>query len=241
MTEELFRADAYLKTCSATVTAVDAPGVHGGGVRLDRTVFYPTGGGQPGDIGVLRRADGSTVAIADTRKGATPGEIVHVYAPGQPALAAGEAVTAEIDWARRHRLMRMHTSLHLLCAVVPAGVTGGQIGDAKSRLDFDVGELVLYKDEIARKLNELIERDAAVAPRWISDAELAAQPELVRTMSVKPPSGQGRVRLLDIAGIDLQPCGGTHVARTGEIGPVTIEKIESKGKRNRRVVVALVG
>jgi len=239
MTEELFRADAYLKTCSATVTAVDAAGVHGGGVRLDRTVFYPTGGGQPGDVGVLRRADGSTLAIADTRKGAAPGEIVHVPAPGQPALAVGEVVTAEIDWARRHRLMRMHTSLHLLCAVVPAGVTGGQIGDAKSRLDFDVGELVLDKDEIARKLNELIQRDAVVAPRWISDAELAAQPELVRTMSVKPPSGHGQVRLLDIAGIDLQPCGGTHVARTGEIGPVTIEKIESKGKRNRRVVVAL--
>src|SRR5215468_8668520 len=151
MTEELFRADAYLKSCAATVTAVDDAGI-----RLDRTVFYPMGGGQPGDVGVLRRADGSTVAIADTRKGAAPGEIVHVPAPGQAALAVGEAVTAEIDWARRHRLMRMHTTLHLLCAVVPAGVTGGQIGDARSRLDFDVGELVLDKDEIARKLNELI-------------------------------------------------------------------------------------
>ncbi len=236
MTEELFRADAYLKSCSATVTAVDE-----GGIRLDRTIFYPMGGGQPGDVGVLRRADGSTIAIADTRKGAAPGEIVHVPARGQPMPAAGEGVTAEIDWARRHRLMRMHTSLHLLCAVVPAGVTGGQIGDARSRLDFDVGELVLDKDEIARKLNELIARDVAVAPRWITDAELAAQPELVRTMSVKPPSGQGKVRLLDIAGVDLQPCGGTHVARTGEIGPVTIEKIENKGKRNRRVVVALAG
>jgi misacylated tRNA(Ala) deacylase len=236
MTEELFRGDAYLKSCSATVTAVDATGI-----RLDRTVFYPTGGGQPGDSGVLRRADGGAIAIADTRKGAAPGEIVHVPAPGQPALAAGDVVTAEIDWARRHRLMRMHTTLHLLCAVVPAGVTGGQVGDARSRLDFDVGELVLDKDEIARKLNELIARDAVVAPRWISDEELAAQPELVRTMSVKPPTGHGRVRLLDIAGIDLQPCGGTHVARTGEIGPVAVEKIESKGKRNRRVVVALVG
>jgi misacylated tRNA(Ala) deacylase len=236
MTEELFRADAYLKSCSATVTAVDAAGI-----QLDRTVFYPMGGGQPGDIGSLRRSDGSAVAIADTRKGAALGEIVHVPAAGQPALAVGDTVTAEIDWARRHRLMRMHTTLHLLCAVVPAGVTGGQIGDAKSRLDFDVGELVLDKDEIARKLNELIARDAAVAPRWISDEELAAQPELVRTMSVKPPTGQGQVRLLDVAGIDLQPCGGTHVARTGEIGPVTVEKIENKGKRNRRVVVALAG
>jgi misacylated tRNA(Ala) deacylase len=236
MTEELFRADAYLKSCEATVTAVDDAGI-----RLDRTVFYPMGGGQPGDIGALRRADGSAIAIADTRKGAAPGEIVHVPAPGQTALAVGDHVTAEIDWARRHRLMRMHTTLHLLCAVVPAGVTGGQIGDAKSRLDFDVGELTLDKDEIARKLNELIAQDAVVAPRWISDDELAAQPELVRTMSVKPPSGQGKVRLLDIAGIDLQPCGGTHVARTGEIGPVAVEKIENKGKRNRRVVVALVG
>jgi misacylated tRNA(Ala) deacylase len=235
MTEELFRADAYLKSCAATVTAVDDEGI-----RLDRTVFYPMGGGQPGDTGVLRRADGSTVAIADTRKGGAPGEIVHVTAAGQAAPGVGEAVTAEIDWLRRHRLMRMHTSLHLLCAVVPAGVTGGQIGEAKSRLDFDVGDLMLDKDEIARKLNALIASDAAVTPRWITDAELAAQPELVRTMSVKPPTGQGKVRLLDIAGIDLQPCGGTHVARTGEIGPVAIDKIESKGKRNRRVVVALV-
>jgi misacylated tRNA(Ala) deacylase len=234
MTDELFRADAYLKTCSATVTAVDATGI-----TLDRTVFYPTGGGQPGDTGTLRRADGSAVAIADTRKGAAPGTVVHVPAAGQPALAVGDAVTAEIDWARRHRLMRMHTTLHLLCAVIPAGVTGGQVGDGKSRLDFDAGDLALDKDEIAAKLNALIARDAPVDARWISDAELAAQPELVRTMSVKPPTGIGKVRLLDIAGIDLQPCGGTHVARTGEIGPVAIEKIESKGKRNRRVVVAL--
>lgn len=236
MTEELFRGDAYLKTCTAVVTAADAAGV-----RLDRTVFYPTGGGQPGDVGVLRRADGSTVAIADTRKGAAPGEIVHVPAPDQPALSAGETVTAEIDWPRRHRLMRMHTAMHLLCAVVPAGVTGGQVGDGRSRLDFDVGELALDKDAIAAKLNALIATDAAVTPRWITDEELAAQPELVRTMSVKPPTGAGKVRLLDIAGIDLQPCGGTHVARIGEIGPVTVEKIENKGKRNRRVVIALAG
>lgn len=236
MTEELFRADATLAACEARVRSIDAQGV-----RLDRTVFYPTGGGQPGDVGVLRRADGSTVAIADTRKGAAPGEIVHVPAPDQPALSAGETVTAEIDWARRHRLMRMHTAMHLLCAVVPAGVTGGQVGDGRSRLDFDVGELALDKDAIAAKLNALIATDAAVTPRWITDEELAAQPELVRTMSVKPPTGAGKVRLLDIAGIDLQPCGGTHVARIGEIGPVTVEKIENKGKRNRRVVIALAG
>ena len=234
MTEELFREDAYLKSCTARVTAVDAAGI-----RLDRTVFYPMGGGQPGDTGLLRRADGSTIAIADTRKGTLPGEIVHVPATGQPAPNVGEDVTAEIDWERRYRHMRMHTSLHLLCAAVPAGVTGGQIGDQRSRLDFDSGDLVLDKAAIAEKVNALIAANHAVAPRWISDEELAAKPELVRTMSVKPPTGHGKVRLLDIAGVDLQPCGGTHVRATGEIGPIVVEKIENKGKRNRRVVIAL--
>jgi misacylated tRNA(Ala) deacylase len=234
MTIELFRDDAYLKSCTATVAGVDAAGI-----RLDRTVFYPMGGGQPGDVGTLRRADGTTITIADTRKGAAPGEILHVPVAGQPEPTLGEAVRAEIDWTRRHRHMRMHTSLHLLCAVVPYGVTGGQIGELRSRLDFDIGDGALDKEAIAAKLNELIARDIAAVARWISDEELAAQPELVRTMSVQPPSGAGRVRLLDIAGIDLQPCGGTHVARTGEIGRVVVEKIENKGKRNRRVVVAL--
>ena len=234
MTEELFREDAYLKSCAARVTAVDE-----GGIRLDRTVFYPMGGGQPGDTGVLRRADGGTIAIADTRKGKEHGEIVHVPGAGQPMPAVGEEVTAEIDWDRRYRHMRMHTSLHLLCAAVPAGVTGGQIGDQRSRLDFDVGELVLDKAAIAEKVNALIAANHPVAPRWISDEELAAKPELVRTMSVKPPTGHGKVRLLDIAGVDLQPCGGTHVRATGEIGPIVVEKIENKGKRNRRVIIAL--
>lgn len=234
MTEELFRDDSYLKTCTATVTAVD-----GAGIVLDRTVFYPMGGGQPGDTGLLRRADGTTIAITDTRKGQAPGDIVHIAAQGAALPAVGESVTAEIDWARRYRHMRMHTCLHLLCAVVPAGVTGGQIGADRSRLDFDTGELVLDKDKITEGLNALISRDIQATPRWITDEELAAKPELVRTMSVKPPSGQGRVRLLDVADTDLQPCGGTHVARTGEIGRVVVEKIENKGKRNRRVVVAL--
>ena len=233
MTEELFRADAYLKSCEAVVTGVDAAGI-----GLDRTVFYPMGGGQPGDTGTLRRADGALVTVVDTRKGATASEIVHVRSPESPAPAVGERVIAELDWSRRHRHMRMHTCLHLLCAAVPAGVTGGQVGAARSRLDFDVGEMTLDKDAITAKLNALIAGDYAVVPRWITDEELAARPELVRTMSVKPPLGQGRVRLLDIAGVDLQPCGGTHVRSTGEIGPVTVERIENKGKRNRRVVVA---
>jgi misacylated tRNA(Ala) deacylase len=234
MTEELFRDDAYLRSCTARVTAIDEGGIH-----LDRTVFYPTGGGQPGDTGLLRRADGSTITIADTRKGREHGDILHIPAAGQPVPSVGETVTAEIDWERRHRHMRMHTCLHLLCAAVPAGVTGGQIGDQRSRLDFDVGDMVLDKAAIAEKVNALIAANHSVVPRWITDEELAARPELVRTMSVKPPTGHGRVRLLDIAGVDLQPCGGTHVRATGEIGPIVVEKIENKGKRNRRVVVAL--
>jgi misacylated tRNA(Ala) deacylase len=243
-TTELFRDDAYLQECSATVTAVDAAGI-----RLDRTVFYPMGGGQPGDTGVLRRADGRAIAIADTRKGEAPGEIVHVpAAPAAPGAASdpaadlqpGETVTAAIDWTRRHRHMRMHSCLHLLCAAVPAGVTGGSIGDGKGRLDFDAGETVLDKAAIEDQLNALIAQNLAVTSRWIDDAEMAARPELVRTMSVKPPSGQGRVRLMEVAGTDLQPCGGTHVRATGEIGAVRVDKIESKGKRNRRVSLSLV-
>jgi misacylated tRNA(Ala) deacylase len=225
----IFRDDAYIRSCSATVTAIDERGI-----RLDTTVFYPTGGGQPGDSGVLRWAGGD-IAIIDTIKGAAPDEVIHVPAPGAPSPAIGEMVTAEIDWERRYRLMRMHTCLHLLCAVVPGAVTGGQISDGKARLDFDVPGVALDKEEITAKLNALIAADHAVTPRWITDGELAERPELVRTMTVKPPSGQGRVRLLDIGGIDLQPCGGTHVRRTGEIGAVTVAKIENKGKQNRRV------
>ena len=212
-------------------------GVEPRGIQLDRTVFYVTGGGQPGDSGVLKFADGRAVRIADTRKGELPGEVFHIPEPGQALPAVGDKVVAEIDWARRHRHMRIHTSLHLLCAVIPAGVTGGQIGDGKGRLDFDTQE-ALDKDAITLRLNQLIAEDHKVGVRWITDEELAAKPDLVRTMSVKPPSGQGSVRLLEIEGVDLQPCGGTHVARTGEIGPVVITKIENKGKHNRRVNIA---
>ncbi len=233
MAELLFREDAYLRSCEATVVAVDERGI-----RLDRTVFYPMGGGQPGDTGVLKRADGTTIAITDARKGAGLDDVIHVAAPGSALPAVGETVTAEIDWNRRHRLMRMHTCLHLLCAVVPGAVTGGQISDGKARLDFDVPGEALDKAVITEKLNALITADHAVTPRWITDAELAAQPELVRTMSVKPPTGFGRVRLLDIAGVDLQPCGGTHIRRTGEIGRVEVTKIENKGRQNRRINLA---
>ncbi len=232
-TELVFRADAYARSCQARIVAADERGI-----RLDRTVFYPMGGGQPGDIGVLRLADGGVISIVDTVKGDEPDEVIHRPAEGTVPPPAGTAVTAEIDWDRRYRLMRMHTCLHLLCAVVSGDVTGGQVGDGKGRLDFNLPDTRLDKDAITAELNRLIREDHPVRPRWISDEELAAQPELVRTMSVKPPTGHGRVRLLDIEGVDLQPCGGTHVARTGEIGPVAVTKIENKGKQNRRINIA---
>jgi misacylated tRNA(Ala) deacylase len=233
MTELLFREDGYLKSCRARVVAADERGI-----RLDRTVFYPTGGGQPGDTGVLRLASGATVAIVDTQKGEGPDEVIHVPATGAALPPPGAEVTAEIDWERRHRLMRMHTCLHLLCAVVPGAVTGGQVSDGRGRLDFDVPGSSLDKAAIAARLNKLIAAGHPVAARWIGDDELAAQPELVRTMSVKPPSGSGRVRLMEIVGVDLQPCGGTHVKNTAEIGPVTVSKIENKGRQNRRIILA---
>lgn len=236
MTDLVFREDAYARSCVARVVAADARGI-----RLDRTVFYPTGGGQPGDTGVLRFADGCAIAIVDTVKGDGADEVIHVPATGAALPPAGAAVTAEIDWPRRHRLMRMHTCLHLLCAVVPGAVTGGAVGDGRGRLDFDVPGASLDKEAIAAGLNRLIAEGHAVAPRWIDDAELAAHPELVRTMSVKPPTGAGKVRLLEIAGVDLQPCGGTHVGNTAEIGPVEITKIENKGRQNRRINVAFAG
>ncbi|HEX3882924.1 MAG TPA: alanyl-tRNA editing protein [Stellaceae bacterium] len=233
MTELLFRDDGYLRSCEARVTSVDERGI-----RLDRTVFYPNGGGQPGDIGALRLASGETVAIVDAVKGDGADDVIHVPAPGSAALSPGAAVTAEIDWERRHRLMRMHTCLHLLCAVVPGAVTGGQVSDGRGRLDFDVPGSALDKEEITAGINKLIAEAHDATPRWISDDEMAAHPELVRTMTVKPPSGAGRVRLMEIAGVDLQPCGGTHVKNTAEIGPVTITKIENKGRQNRRVNIA---
>ena len=230
MTELLFRDDAYMTECDATVTSVNERG----GIVLDRTVFYYTSGGQPGDKGVLKSEDGTEVRIGTTIK--ADGEIIHVPEEGQPALAQGAKVRGTIDWENRHQLMRMHTAMHLVCSIVPCGVTGGQVGIDKSRLDFDVGEHTLDKEEITAKLNALIADGHDVSAQWITDAELDASPDLVRTMSVQPPRGSGKVRLLKIgADVDLQPCGGTHVRNTTEIGPVRVSKIENKGKRNRRV------
>jgi misacylated tRNA(Ala) deacylase len=228
--ELIFRDDAYCKSCEATVVSADEQGI-----RLDRTVFYPTGGGQPGDSGILRLAGGETIRIVEARKGVDHEDVVHILEPGTAQPAPGTKVTAEIDWDRRYRHMRIHSCLHLLCAVVTGDVTGGQIGDSKGRLDFNLPDTSLDKEEITAHLNRLIAEDHPVSSRWISDDELAANSQLVRTMSVKPPTGNGQVRLLEIAGVDLQPCGGTHVARTAEIGPVIVGKIENKGRQNRRV------
>ena len=236
MTELLFRDDGYLRSCAARVTDADERGI-----RLDRTVFYPMGGGQPGDTGALRLPSGQAIAIADTLKGDVPDAVLHVPAPGSALPRPGTEVIAEIDWERRYRLMRMHTCLHLLCSVVPGAVTGGQVADGRGRLDFDVPGSSLDKAAIADRLNALIGEAHAVGPRWITDEELLAQPNLVRTMSVKPPSGTGRVRLIEISGVDLQPCGGTHIRNTAEIGPIAVTKIENKGKQNRRVIVAFAG
>jgi len=234
-TIELFREDARLRTCDALVTAIDERGI-----RLDRSVFYPHGGGQAGDSGEIRGPDGRVIAIADTRKGETPGEIVHVPAAGQgealASLKPGDAVTASIDWERRHRHMRFHTATHLLCALVPHPVDGCSITATYARLDFHMSE-PLDKDALTAGLARLVAEAHAVGHRWISDEELDANPGLVRSMSVQPPRGTGRVRLLDIDGIDLQPCGGTHVTNTSEIGAVVVTKIEKKSAMTRRVVL----
>ncbi|MEQ8861000.1 MAG: alanyl-tRNA editing protein [Pseudomonadales bacterium] len=231
MTSRIFQHNAYQRECDAMIVAAGPDGL-----VLDRTVFYPSGGGQPGDIGVLEWGDGQRLSVLDTRKGEAD-QIVHVVAAGQRPPPPGTSVRAVIDWPRRHRHMRMHTCLHLLCALVEAPVTGGNLGADKGRLDFDLPDAALDKAELTEALNALIDRDIETAVEWISEAELDEMPELVRTLSVAPPRGSGRVRLLSIPGIDLQPCGGTHVARTGEIGRVRVSKIEKKSRLNRRIAV----
>ena len=230
MSEALFREDASLRRCAARVVAAGPDGI-----RLDRTVFYPRGGGQPGDRGTLV-TDGAEITIVDTVKGGGD-DILHLPAEGSPAPAPGTEAIAEIDWPRRHAHMRMHSGLHLLSALVPGAVTGGQVGVAKSRLDFDLSGDVPDKAALTEALNALIHGDHAVTARHVAEAELDANPALVKTMSVAPPRGAGTVRLVEVAGVDLQACGGTHVARTGEIGRVRVAKIENKGRRNRRVTI----
>jgi misacylated tRNA(Ala) deacylase len=235
-TELLFRDDAYLKTASARVLAV-----HERGIELDRTIFYPLGGGQLGDTGRLLRANGEHIAIADTRKGNAMDSVLHIPAPDTAQPEVGETLTLEIDWQRRYSLMRLHTALHVMSCVVIAPVTGGNISPDKARLDFDIDMSLLDAERIEHETNVLIARGIETETVWISDQELDARPELVKTMSVQPPRGAGRVRLLRIPGIDLQPCGGTHVRNIAEIGAIRVLKIRSEGKRNKRVEIALTG
>ncbi|HJV60144.1 MAG TPA: alanyl-tRNA editing protein [Albitalea sp.] len=235
-TIDLFREDSRLRECAARIVALDDRGV-----RLDRTVFYPQGGGQAGDSGELW-VDGQCIVIADTRKGDVPGEIVHVPAANQEAsmaiLRPGLAATARIDWNRRQRHMRFHTATHLLCALVPHPVDGCSITAGYARLDFHMNE-PLDKELLNAGLARLVAEGHPVGHRWISDAELDANPGLVRSMSVQPPRGSGRIRLIEVEGVDLQPCGGTHVANTREIGAVHVTKIEKKSAMTRRVVLAI--
>src|SRR5881394_3703736 len=238
MTEQLYRTDAYLRDCTARVLAVNERG----GIVLDRTVFYAAAGGQPGDKGSLEVDGGGTCPIATTVYDADKATIVHVAADGSVRPAPGQSVRAVLDWDTRSKLMRMHTTLHLLCALVKFPVTGGQVNPDDSRLDFDIEDAsAVDKDKLTADLNALIAADHPVSERWITDAELAANPQLVRTMAVKPPMGSGRVRLVVIGeggAVDLQPCGGTHVKSTGEIGKIAVTRIEKKGKLNRRIRIA---
>lgn len=231
MTRELFREDSYLKTCSAVVTSITNEGI-----ETDQSVFYPLGGGQLGDTGWITKADSSRLPVIDTRKDKTTDIHTHCL-DGTDGFAPGDQVTLEIDWDRRYRLMRFHSCLHMLCSLIDAPVTSGSIQVNRARLDFDLKDPI-DKDPITLSLNELVRRDIKMSARWITDAELDAQPELVRTMSVQPPrNAQGTIRLVEFDGVDLQPCGGTHIASTAEIGPVRVQKIEKKGKQNRRIIV----
>ena len=234
MTEEVFREATYSKTADAKVFRVMDEGV-----ILDRTIFYPEGGGQPGDIGSIRLEGGLDLIVANTVK--TPNGILHIVDAKKSEMVIGQSVTMDIDWERRLRHMRMHTALHLLCSQVEGAVTGGAIGAQKSRLDFNIPGERPEKEELEQKMNSLIARDHKVSISWISEEELKANPDLVRTMSVRPPMGTGSIRMIRIGdNIDFQPCGGTHVKSTLEIGYIKIGKIENKGRQNRRINIALM-
>ena len=232
MTAWLFRDFPYQRLCEARVVTADARGI-----VLDCTIFYPHGGGQPGDTGTLVREDGTVLPVIDTLKGDTRGEIVHVLPDGALVPNRGETVTLALDWERRYAHMKMHTACHLLSAVLPYPVTGGSIRRDSARLDFDMPASAADKEEIAVKVNALIEAGHEVASQWIDDDAFAAREDLVRTLAVAPPRGTGRVRLVRVAGVDLQACGGTHVGNTREIGSIVVPKIENKGKQNRRVTI----
>lgn len=232
---ELPYARENLATVLSTTGAIGEDGV----VVTDATLFYPHGGGQPGDQGVFITADGRTLAVRDTRKGDN-GEVHHLLDPADAReyrLEVGQSVTQQIDWARRYAHMRMHTALHLLSVVVPHGVTGGSIGADRGRLDFDLGEASFDKDELTERINALIAADYPVTSEWISEAELDARPELVKTMSVTPPRGAGEIRMVRIGDVDYQPCGGTHVNSTAEVGAIQVASIKNRGARNRRITL----
>jgi len=232
-TDTVFRDDAYLAETDATVIGLNERG----GIILNRTIFYATSGGQPGDTGRLFREDGSQIVIAATVTGESKDEIIHVPAEGQPGLHIGESVRLAIDWDRRFKLMRMHTACHLLSVACPFPITGAAVNEEDSRVDFDIPEAGYSKEDVSARMMELVRADHPVFIRWITDAEFAANPGLVKSKNVRPPSGTGRIRLVCIgedALVDSQPCGGTHVARTGEVGEVHIGKIEKKGRENRR-------
>jgi len=231
--EGVFREDSYLRETAATVIAINERG----GIILDRTIFYATSGGQPGDTGLLQRPDGTPIAIAATITGETKDEIIHVPATGAAAPGIGETLNLSIDWERRYRLMRMHTACHLLTVVCPFPITGAAVSEDDSRVDFDMPETGPTKEEVSARIMELVAANHPVFTRWITDDDLAANPGLVKSKNVRPPVGTGRIRLVCIGDegvVDSQPCGGTHVKATGEVGEIHIGKIEKKGRENRR-------
>ena len=232
MTDCLYEGDAYRTQCDAVIVDITEHGL-----QLDRTVFYPTGGGQPGDSGILRLEDGRVIAITTTVKNHADGLIVHATDDELSGVAKGVKVRADLDWQRRYQHMKMHTCLHLLCALIDAPVTGCSIGAEKGRLDFDLPEQGLDKERLSQELNDLVSGNHMVTASWIAEEQLQAQPHLVRTTSVGPPLGMGRIRLIGVKDVDVQPCGGTHVASTAEIGRVRVAKIEKKSRHNRRVVI----